>query len=110
MLSGDLSEIVCGRCTYYKPTKSEALACGAYLLLDQLTRSRGLPPHRGFRIVPPGLALPLSLILCPACGYFREDCDYAAQVEGAPPCGGFITVASLLAQGDLLIDDLCNLL
>ncbi len=91
-------ENICARfCSYYKPGKSGESACLGFLVIQDLA-------GRGCRIeIPPsgtgqydGAA---DCELGEYCGYRAADCDFAAGVRGAPPCGGLIVVRLLLGSG-----------
>jgi hypothetical protein len=97
-MNNELRENVCERfCSYYKPDKSGESACLGFLVIQNIaekgSRIRIPPPEK----VQPGAAADRKL--CEYCGYQAEDCDFAAGIAGAPPCGGFIVIGLLLQQG-----------
>jgi len=105
----DLRKAVCEiNCAYYKAGGNEDLACGGLIALRRLPQPGAIAAAVPVGPVPAGLAAPLSLVLCPSCPYYLRDCDFAEGVDGAPPCGGFAVIGSLLLKGDLLIDGLMS--
>ncbi len=96
----ELRRLVCkAHCAYYKPLKDEGLACLGFLVIERLfeksgDRPSGKPEKLSWTITESIL----SEDLCVGCPYRAEDCDFAAEVEGALPCGGFIFLGILLEK------------
>ena len=59
----------------------------------------------------PGDAIQEELIrvMCIACPFYENDCDFVQKKEDAPSCGGFILLASLLDKHIISIDDIQNI-
>ena len=109
----ETSEVISARplcerfCRYYKPDKAEDLACLGFLIVEEMMRS-----GRAFRFeISPGEPGPevskeLQGRLCDNCPYHEEDCDFAAGVNDAPPCGGYLFLGHLLGEGLISVDDI----
>ena len=102
-----LRERLCAAfCSFYKPGKNEDLTCLGYRAVAWFAAAGR---EFCFKAEQPrgsdssGL---LSGVLCPHCPFSANDCDYAAGVEGAPPCGGFILLNRALGDGTLSVDDI----
>lgn len=88
-------------CSYYKPGKNEELACGAYLVAERLLRE-GL--QHNFR-KPPRPYEPFEMLsgavvqeVCAACDFRSDGCDFILDGK-SPPCGGFLFLVQVLAEG-----------
>jgi ubiquitin len=101
----DLTQAVCLRfCSYYKPERNEELACGGYVVLEQLAQ-QGVP-MRGAQAEPRDRNCEELLVttLCTACPFQEHDCDFMEN-RALPPCGGFLLLAQLLAAKQISIED-----
>ncbi|MCL5022228.1 MAG: hypothetical protein M1497_02465 [Nitrospirae bacterium] len=97
-MNNELREKVCERfCSYYKPSRAGESACLGFLVIQHLAGR-----DRVIEIPPPGAGQPGAAAdreLCGYCGYRAGDCDFAAGIAGAPPCGGFVLIGLLLQKG-----------
>jgi hypothetical protein len=117
MAGKDFVEIVCRKyCSYFKPSKKEDIACRGFIFIENMAKAgkdvvtvkTERPAQTGrHREEPEGKSLVENL--CPPCSFQEEDCDFAAEKEGAPPCGGFILLEILLKKGLADIDDIKNM-
>jgi len=41
-----------------------------------------------------------------SCSFFDNDCDFAAHIETAPPCGGFIFLSQLVSEEIIKVEDM----
>lgn len=103
-----LRDNLCGTfCSFYKPLKQEETTCLGYQAVAWLLESgRAVTFVRRDELRSSASAALLSADLCPACPFYRDDCDYAAGKEKAPPCGGFLLLSQLLCSGAVSIDDI----
>jgi hypothetical protein len=102
----DLTQAVCLRlCSYYKPGRNEELACRGYLVLERLTL-QGVPIDSKKAEHPHDRAdeEPLVRVLCMACPFHEQDCDFMEN-SALPPCGGFLLLMQLLGKKKISIDD-----
>jgi len=87
-------------CVYYKPGKNEGFLCrGAEVALRFLGRSDGpsdrRPVHQSQSLSD---ARKAAQELCRKCNFREHDCDFA-QDQTAQPCGGYLYIVELLAEG-----------
>lgn len=93
-------------CSYYKPGKNEALSCRGAVVVERLMRM-----DRKINLERTGDAqdrAPTEAIvqrLCSACDFHEQDCDFM-QDRTAPPCGGFLLLAQLVASGEIKLEEL----
>ncbi|MDA8079175.1 MAG: hypothetical protein M0Z79_09595 [Nitrospiraceae bacterium] len=107
----DLREQLCGRyCSFYKPSRDEAVACGGYRVIEKLSATMSLDLVSCAETSSSYTRERISAVLCAACPFYRDDCDFARNVTDAPPCGGLIAIASLVEQDSISIDDLLSVL
>ncbi len=93
-------------CTYYKPGKKEELACRGYLVVERLMRSGKIVPANGAdKNFDRERAEPLVPVLCRACDFRIDGCDFVLDRKAAP-CGGFVLLARLLEDGIIAIEDI----
>ena len=96
-MNNELRKNVCERfCSYYKPGRSGESACLGFLVIKDLAGK-----NSRIEIPPPGTGQPEAAAdreMCEYCGYRAGDCDFAAGITGAPPCGGFILIELLLQK------------
>jgi hypothetical protein len=102
-----LEQTLCSKfCTYYKPGKNEDLACKGYEVVEQLLREGKIPVIANNNSESsPELADSIVKILCIACDFHEQDCDFM-QNRAARPCGGFVLLAQLLESGVLSLEDI----
>ena len=94
-------------CRFYKPRKDEDLACLGFLVIQHLIEEgKNFTPDKPERKSESGTEPILSEDLCIGCSYRINDCDFAAEVEGASPCGGFIFLRNLLRENILSLHEL----
>lgn len=94
-------------CTYYKPGKSEDLACEGVQVLQSM-RGRSLPSERPGRLaVPDGEAdAVLHERVCGPCSFRAQDCDHIATGGRAPSCGGLAALRHLLGSGEVKLSEI----
>ena len=93
-------------CSYYKPGKSEELACRCFLVVEQLMRSgkAGIPgPFK--KKHDSSTAETVIREICVDCDFSEKDCDYM-QDRMAPPCGGMVILTQLLQSAQISLDEL----
>ena len=107
---GDADTTLCRTfCTYYKPGKTDDLACQGFMVVQGLIAGgRTLPA-----VAPGELAIPdkraaagLQERVCGACSFREQDCDYIATGGTAPSCGGFLVLKHLLGTGEITLKDI----
>jgi hypothetical protein len=93
-------------CSYYKPGKNEALACRGYLVVERLSgEGKSLVLANKSGDSSPVLRDSLVNVLCLACDFHEQDCDFM-QDWAARPCGGFVLLEKLLGSGVITIEDI----
>jgi len=93
-------------CSYYKPGKNEALACRGYLVVERLTgEGKSLVLENNSGNSSPVPTDRLINVLCLACDFHEQDCDFM-QNRAARPCGGFVLLEKLLGSGVITIEDI----
>ena len=93
-------------CSYYKPGKNEELACRGYLVVERLSREgKSLVHENNSGDSSPVLTEQLITVLCLACDFHEQDCDFM-QDRAARPCGGFVLLEKLLGSGVITIEDI----
>ena len=106
-IRADLQDKLCRTfCKYYKPSKKEELACGGFLVIENLLREGRKVPFDTFieRMNPVTRDL-LVQNLCVLCAFYEADCDFVQQLE-SPPCGGFLLLCRLLEAEVISIDNI----
>lgn len=96
-------------CSYYKPGKSEELACQGYVVVQRLiSRGKALSQTRPARLVCPAVETLKGLRdrVCLRCSFREQDCDYIATGGSAPSCGGFLLLSHLVGSGELTLDEI----
>lgn len=103
-------------CRYFRPDHKEELACRAAQLVDDLLQ-RGLlraPELPGNNRKIPSLWLDdapaLGRVVCRPCPFAVDGCDFRENPRSAAvePCGGYILLRLLLADGRVAIVDLAT--
>jgi len=93
-------------CAYYKPGKDEALACRGFLVVAQLQQQgMAIPFDRYGQDPDRGRGEALIRGLCMACAFHEQDCDFM-QDRSARPCGGYVLLSQLLADGRIMLEDI----
>lgn len=93
-------------CIYYKPGKKEELACRGFLVAEQLARKHGAPAFEQSECAPDeGIKESVREAMCKKCDFHEQDCDYM-QDRTATPCGGFIFITRLLANGTIVLHEI----
>lgn len=94
-------------CIYYKPGKNEEFLCRGAVIAERLMRSgRNLLAGQKNLCVPDHDTIELAVrLLCSACGFRENDCDFA-QDRQAHPCGGFVFLSRLLDTKTILAGDI----
>ena len=93
-------------CSYYKPGGNEELSCGGYERID-----RFLQECRQVIVAPSGSrctaaqADGIVVAVCSPCSFRVDGCDFILDRK-APPCGGFLLLSQLIADGTLQIEEL----
>jgi hypothetical protein len=105
-----LKESLCGRfCAYYKPAKDEELTCRGFTVVQRMIREgKQISFDASDGPVGADTAAALRRLLCRRCPFYREDCDFAANV-GTLPCGGYLLIGRLVDRGALPLDDLAEM-
>jgi hypothetical protein len=96
----ELESLICkAYCAYYKSQKDEGLFCLSFMVIERLFEKGGnRSSGKSDKLSGSGTESILSEDLCINCLYHANDCDFAAGVEGASPCGGFIFLGNLIAE------------
>ena len=91
---------------YYKPGKNEEFACRGYEIVQRLVQRGKLLELAGCgREYDRAKAEPLVQRMCLHCDFQPDGCDFMIDRK-APPCGGFILLAQLIASGAITIEDI----
>ncbi|MCU0578650.1 MAG: hypothetical protein MUF69_03800 [Desulfobacterota bacterium] len=114
MSKTEFQEYICRPfCDFYKPGVKEELLCRGALLLERLVRQGRLNPQEFHSLLqdiplPPVTAATLEAVVCAACPFQAEDCDFRAPhpPEDARPCGGLLLLGGLLRSGWIALKDL----
>lgn len=117
MNTEELQGLLCARyCSYYKPGKTEELACKGYSVIERLFAAQKKIPVRIDKVVLKTTAEDdLFRILCRTCPFYEQDCDFAAWRRGnrgndageaVNPCGGFLCLGDCIDTGIVDIRDL----
>ena len=97
-------------CPYYKPSKDEELACLGFAVIERLIgKGWKIPfdtPDKGCEERTKRVLLE---VLCTACPFFENDCDFVTGSRH-PPCGGFTLLILLLEKKFIHIDDIKNII
>ena len=102
-----LRESLCANfCAYFKPGKTEDLACRGYTLVERLLLAgRVRAFEKTNRAIKSETRESIVQNLCTACDFQIDGCDFMLDRQ-ARPCGGFAFLAQLIEVGSLTIDDL----
>jgi hypothetical protein len=101
-----LSQTLCLTfCSYYKPGKNEELVCRGYALVERmLKKGKKISFAKSQKTVDPAAVEALSMKVCAACDFQKQDCDFS-QDRSAPSCGGFALLAQLLDSGEITLEE-----
>jgi hypothetical protein len=104
----DLKNLLClNFCAYYKPAKSDELACLSYLVVEHLLKKgKKIIFEKSERILVPETKDKLIKRMCISCPFYEKDCDFILHNGDSPPCGGFILLGQLLESDTISIDDI----
>ena len=117
MAKRDIKDFVCKPfCSFYREGAKEELICKGARLLEILLL-RGLLSHEALSAVKPGRRPdPVKNTtggdaVCKGCPFLADDCDFRSESppQGAEPCGGFILLALLAADGVISMEGLAEL-
>jgi hypothetical protein len=61
---------------------------------------------RGSSATKPATAQALRENVCRACSFRASDCDFILTEGKAAPCGGFVLLSLLLAEGEITLEDI----
>lgn len=93
-------------CSYYKPGRNEELACRGYVVIERLVAE-----GKGVVFEPSGskcdTATREQIVerLCGHCDFRKDGCDFMLD-RASPPCGGFLLLAQLVADGRISPGDI----
>jgi len=93
-------------CAYFKPSKKKNLACKGFLIVEALLKKKKIHFDKIDKAYDAIHAVNLKEKMCITCSFFESDCDFAEDMKGASPCGGFIFLVHLLEKGIINIDDI----
>lgn len=97
-------------CPYYKPVKTNELACMGFLILERLLKKgKKIPFDKSAKILNGITEATLVQNMCVFCPFHESDCDFIQKKEKALPCGGFIFLGHLLETNIISIDDINNI-
>lgn len=97
-------------CSYYKPSKKEELGCQGFIIVERLiNKGQKIPFTKSRADVGPLTEKKLIKVLCTACPFHEDGCDFAEKKKDAPPCGGFILLGHLLDGKIITIDDIVSI-
>lgn len=106
MEEDELRELCRNFCHYYKPEKKKEIKCRGYLVVKQMMdKGRDLSFDRTETILDDDTIGMLSEKLCRSCSFYEHDCDFAAHIKSAPPCGGFIFLATAIINKIIVVED-----
>lgn len=103
----DLKQSLCLKfCSYYNSSKSEPIACRAFLLVERLFKDgRKIDfdiPISGLN----GNGREFISVICVSCPFYENDCDFIRHAGNAKPCGGYIFVKESVNAGVITLDDI----
>lgn len=92
-------------CSYYKPEKKEELVCRGAIVVQGLLHLRQFSFERTASQPSRNAAAEIVKRVCAVCDFRIAGCDFAADGRSVP-CGGFLFLAQLMAQGTITAEDL----
>jgi hypothetical protein len=104
----DLHEKLClNFCPYYKPTKSDRLACMGFIVVDRfIKQGMEIPFEKSHKMINKATGEKLAHNMCITCPFRESDCDFIQQKENSLPCGGFTLLGHLLEAHIITIDNI----
>jgi hypothetical protein len=104
----DLKKLLClNFCAYYKPAKSDELACLGYLVVEHLLKKgKKIIFEKSDKILNSETKEKLTGNICILCPFYEKDCDFILHRGDSPPCGGFTLLGQLLESEVITIDDI----
>jgi hypothetical protein len=117
MAKNDIKDFVCKPfCSFYREGAKEELICDGARLLEILMKKKVLSLEAIADVKP---ALSLDSVkstaagdaICRDCPFLRDDCDFRSEAPpaDAEPCGGFILLALLAADGAVSLEGLSEI-
>jgi len=112
----DFQDYICRPfCSFFREGEKEELACRGALVVERLMAADVI----GSRLPSKAARRPelwseddpvLSAAVCEKCPFRPEDCDYRSSTPpaDAEPCGGYILLRILRAEGEITSDDLAE--
>ncbi len=86
-------------CSYYKPGKTNELACMGFLVLERLLKKgKEIPFDKSEKILDAITEKTLVQIMCVFCPFYKSNCDFIQQKGKSLPCGGFLLLGHLLER------------
>lgn len=107
--TGEVSALCTDFCAYYKPGKSEDLACQGVIAVQRILASGkalSLERKKHAAAPDPRIVEGLKARVCAACAFRERDCDFILTAGRAAPCGGMVLLMQELGGGGLGLDDL----
>jgi hypothetical protein len=105
----DLRDLCRKFCRYYKPSKNEDVKCMGYLVVrEMMEKGKDLSFDRSDTLLDDRTVVKLYEILCRSCSFYDNDCDFAAHIQNAPPCGGFIFLGLMISKKVIRVEDVLN--
>lgn len=96
-------------CPYYKPTKSDELACLGYLVVEHLLKKgKKIILEKSDTILAQEIKDGLIGRMCTYCPFYEKDCDFVLHRGDSPPCGGFILLGQLLESEVITFNDIIS--
>jgi hypothetical protein len=114
MAKRDIQDLVCKPfCSFYREGVKEEMICNGARLLEILMK-KGVLSREAISGVKPVPCLdavrntPMGDAVCRDCPFLRDDCDFRSGTppQDAEPCGGFILLAMLAANGVVSMEEL----
>jgi hypothetical protein len=94
-------------CPYYKPAKSDQLACMGFIVVERFIKQRReVPFEKSYKLLDKATEEKLVHNMCIACPFYENDCDFIQQKENSMPCGGFTLLGHLLEAHIITIDNI----
>jgi hypothetical protein len=114
MAKRDIKDFVCKPfCSFFREGVKEELICNGARLLEILMKRRMLSPEvitevKSGPLPPSGKNPALEEGVCRKCPFRANDCDFQSVSPplNAEPCGGFILLALLAANGVVSLEGL----
>jgi len=97
-------------CPDYKPSKDEELACLGFTVIERLIgKGCAISFDTHDKAFEERTKKVLLEVLCAACPFFENDCDFVTGTSHSP-CGGFTLLGRLLGKKVIHIDDIKNII